>query len=727
LASGQLTERVPEGEGAPAPKSRRRFRPLSRVSIQSKVMAMLVVSSIVSVAVVVAVGFVSGGSMLRATASERLLELLESQKRAVEMLFADLTNSLVVCSRGFTAAEAVQAFTAAFDQLVNATTDPAQQQAMVNYYDNELIKPTQRATGDKLDLNTLLPTSNAQKYLQAHYTALLTSGSGPMRVDDAGDGSAWSAANARFNDYFREIVTRFDYRDALLLDTRGNVVYSLDKGADLGTNILTGPYRESNLREAYEMALGANSIDFVWITDFQPYQPQLDAPTAWLVSPVGSGGRTEGVLALKLPTSKINKIMTVDRNWHSAGMAQGTETYLAGPDDLMRSDSRLFLQDPTEYQREAVAAGTPSDIVNKAIRLGGTTLVQPVAGAGLRAAQRGQTGTVTDTDYLGNQELEAYAPLIVPHSDLHWSILAARDNSEAFAQAVSFTKTLVLATVAIVFVICVAAMVLAQIFVRPIRRLEAGAQRISAGDYDVTIPVTARDEIADLSVTFNEMSESLQAKDELLNEHRREIDRLLLSLMPEPVVQRYREGEQTIAQEHEEVTVVFADIVGFDELSSDLSGEEFVGIVDDLVRELDSAAESLGVERVRTLHDGYLASCGLNVPRLDSARRIVDFALEMQHIIDRFNSQNGHHLSLRAGITTGNVISGLVGRSRLIYDMWGAAVRLAHQIHSGAPQPGIYVTSQVYEVMRDMRQFTPAGTIAVDGSEQPIWRLSEPQ
>jgi class 3 adenylate cyclase len=690
-------------------------------------MAMLVVSSIVSVAVVVAVGFVSGGSMLRATASERLIEVLESQKRAVEMLFADLTNSLLVCSRGFTAADAVEAFTAAFDQLANATTDPAQQQAMVNYYDNELIKPTQRATGDKLDLNSLLPTSNAQKYLQAHYTALLTSHSDPMQVDDAGDGSAWSAANARFNDYFREIVTRFDYRDALLLDTRGNVVYSVDKGADLGTNILTGPYRESNLQQAYEMALGANSIDFVWITDFQPYQPQLDAPTAWLVSPVGSGGRTEGVLALKLPTSKINKIMTVDRNWHSAGMAHGTETYLAGPDDLMRSDSRLFLQDPTEYQREAVAAGTPSDIVNKAIRLGGTTLVQPVAGAGLRAAQRGQTGTVTDTDYLGNQELEAYAPLIVPHSDLHWSILAARDNSEAFAQAVSFTKTLVLATVAIVFVICVAAMVLAQIFVRPIRRLEAGAQRISAGDYDVTIPVTARDEIADLSVTFNEMSESLQAKDELLNEHRREIDRLLLSLMPEPVVQRYREGEQTIAQEHEEVTVVFADIVGFDELSSDLSGEEFVGIVDDLVRELDSAAESLGVERVRTLHDGYLASCGLNVPRLDSARRIVDFALEMQHIIDRFNSQNGHHLSLRAGITTGNVISGLVGRSRLIYDMWGAAVRLAHQMHSGAPQPGIYVTSQVYEVMREMRQFTPAGTIAVDGSEQPIWRLSELQ
>jgi hypothetical protein len=298
----------------------------------------------------------------------------------------------------------VQAFTAGFNQLANATITPEQQQAITNYYKNELIKPTDRVTGDKLDINLLLPSLNAQKYLQAHYTAPFASDRESRKVDDAHDGSAWSAANARFNGYFREIVTRFQYGDALLLDTQGNVVYCANKDVDLRTNILSDPYRESNLRGAYEKALAANDLDFVWVTDFQSYQAQLDAPTAWLVSPIGTQNKIEGVLALPLPISKINAIMTANRNWVAAGMGATTETYLAGPDTLMRSDSRLFLEDPKQYQREATAAGTPADVVNKAIQFGTTTLVQPVDTAGLRAAQRGQTGVVADTDYTGTKK-----------------------------------------------------------------------------------------------------------------------------------------------------------------------------------------------------------------------------------------------------------------------------------------------------------------------------------
>jgi class 3 adenylate cyclase len=446
-----------------------------------------------------------------------------------------------------------------------------------------------------------------------------------------------------------------------------------------------------------------------------------------LVSPVGTANAIEGVMALPLPISKINDIMTANKNWLAEGMGTTTETYLAGPDSLMRSNSRLFLEDPKEYQREAVASGTPLDVVQKAIQLGGTTLVQPVDTAGLRAAQRGETGTISDTDYMGNKELEAYSPLSVPDSDLHWSILATRDNSEAFAAISKFTRTIVIAVTAIILVICVAAMLLAQIFVQSIRRLQAGTERISAGDYDVAIPVTSRDEIGDLTAAFNEMSRNLQIKEELLSEQRKENDRLLLSLMPEPVLQRYREGEQTIAQEHQDVAVIFADVVGFDEISNDLPGDAFVEGVDALIRQFDSAAESFGVERIRTLHNGYLASCGLSVPRLDNVHRTVDFAIELQRIIERFSSQIGYDLALRAGITSGKVISGLVGRSAVVYDMWGAAVSLAYQMHSGSPQPGIYVTSQVYEVMQDLRHFAPAGTIVVAGSEQQVWRLSERQ
>jgi class 3 adenylate cyclase len=639
------------------------------------------------------------------------------------MLFDDLSNSLAVYSRGYTADEAMQAFSAGFDQLADAPSDPGQQQALESYYTDTLIKPIQQTTGQKLDLGAVLPSSNAQRYLQVHYT-LATRGA-PAPPEDAGDGSAWSAANVRFNRYFREIATRFEYRDALLLDTHGTVVYSVNKGLALGTNILSGPYRASNLRGAYEKAMVSDSVDFVWITDFQPFQASGGVPIAWLVSPIGVPGKTDGVLALPLPISKVNRIMTADQHWKAAGMGATAETYLAGPDGLMRSDSRLFLQDPAKYQRDAVAAGTPPDIVAKAMRWHGTTLVQPVETEAFRAAQRGQSGTVMDTGYLGDQELAAYAPVAIPNSDLKWSILATRDSEEAYARIAAFARTLVVTAAAMVFALCVLAMLIAQRFVRPVRRLRAGAEEISAGNYDVSIPVTSRDEIGDLTVAFNEMSRNLEIKEGLLTEQRKENDRLLLSLMPEAVVQRYRDGEETIAQEHQDVTVIFADIVGLDEISSSLSGDELVGIVDELMRELDSAAETFGVESIRTVHNGYLASCGLNVPRLDSVPRTIDFAVEMQRIIERFNSGKGYHLSLRAGVNTGNVISGLVGRSSVIYDMWGTAVNLAHQMRSGATESGIFVTSDVYEVMRDIRQFANAGTVMVDGAEQAIWRLTE--
>jgi len=171
--------------------------------------------------------------------------------------------------------------------------------------------------------------------------------------------------------------------------------------------------------------------------------------------------------------------------------------------------------------------------------------------------------------------------------------------------------------------------------------------------------------------------------------------------------------------------VIFADIVGLDRLQAELSSEESLSIINELARQMDAAAEELGVEPVRTVHNGYLASCGLNVPRLDNVRRTVDFAFEAQRIIDRFNAETGHDLGLRAGIDTGQVSSGLVGRSSIVYDMWGAAVNLAYRVQSGSPQDGIYVTQQVYETIGDTRAFTSAGSITMDGVEQPIWRLSE--
>ncbi|MDP9165861.1 MAG: cache domain-containing protein, partial [Actinomycetota bacterium] len=318
---------------------------MSRVSIQSKLLVMLLLTSILSAAVVGAIGYQSGRSSLRASVFDRLTELRQAQSRSLQIGLQDLKNSLVVYSRGSTATMAISDFTAGFDQLTNATIDPAQQQGLVDYYTKRFAKDEAAQTGAKVDVGALLPTSGAVRYLQSHYTVPFgaydqptANWTGAINYDDAGDGSAWTAANARYNDFFREIVTRFQFEDALLLDTRGNVVYSAYKGVDLGSNILNGPYKGSELGDAYEKALDSNAVDYVGLTDFGDYQPATE-PTAWFVSPVGPQGRVDGVLALQFPISKINKLMTVDGQWERSGMGATGETFIVGPDDLMRSNS----------------------------------------------------------------------------------------------------------------------------------------------------------------------------------------------------------------------------------------------------------------------------------------------------------------------------------------------------------------------------------------------------
>jgi hypothetical protein len=279
------TTSEPEAAIQPKPRSLRR-RVLSRISIQSKLLVMLLVTSILSAAVVGFIGYQSGRNSLRASVFDGLTEIRQSQTRQLAAQLSDLRNSLVVYTRGSTTTEAIEAFTAGFDQLNNATISLAQQQAIVDYYNKQFAPAEDEQTGNQVDVNALLPTTNAQKYLQANYTTPFTDWDQALKFDDAHDGSAWSAASAKYNGFFREIVTRFEFEDALLLDTRGNVVYSAYKGVDLGTNILTGPYKGGDLTDAYEKALDSHAVDYVGITDFGDYQP-ADEPTAWMISPVG--------------------------------------------------------------------------------------------------------------------------------------------------------------------------------------------------------------------------------------------------------------------------------------------------------------------------------------------------------------------------------------------------------------------------------------------------------
>lgn len=716
---------TPAGATSPRAAEPPRRKLLNRISIQSKLILMLVLCTILSAAVVGGIAYQTGRNSLRAAAVTRLVEVREAQTRMLTEQLTDLRSALVTYTHGTMTQDALRDFRAGFDQLANAQITPQMSKAISDYY-RFFAKETEKYSGVRLDVEALLPTSNAQRYLQATYTAALPTDQSAIAMADARDGSNWSAANAKYQDFYGEIVSRFSFEDALLLDDRGNIVFSAYKNVDLGSNILTGPYNGSKLRDAYTQAMSSNREDRVVFTDFEFYQPATMAPTAWMIAPVPPTGKPEGVLALQFPITKINKVMTFDKKWAGAGMGDTGETILAGEEFLMRSDSRLFLENPERYRQMVIDAGTPPDIPDIAIRQGGTTLVQPVTPEAHREAQEGRSGTVMTTDYLGQESIQAYAP-IGNGAGLRWSIVAKIDTREAFAREVTFARTVVLTTTGIIFLVCLLAVVLAQIFLRPIRRLEAGVQRISSGDYRVAIPVETRDEIGDLTGRFNEMSRSLSVKQDLLVEQRGQIRRLLHSLMPATIADKLNQGEEITARDHTNVTVVYADVGGLDRLQAELASGESLSIANELVRQFDAAAAEFGIERVRPVRNGYLGSCGLTIPRLDNVRRTVEFARECERIIERFNGEASLNLSLRAGIDTGAVGSGLIGEPSPVFDMWGTAVNLAHRIKNDAPESGIFVTSRVYDVLSESMPFTSAGTVEADGAQVPVWRLSDPQ
>jgi class 3 adenylate cyclase len=387
----------------------------------------------------------------------------------------------------------------------------------------------------------------------------------------------------------------------------------------------------------------------------------------------------------------------------------------------MRSLSRPLAEDPAGYAERAISAGTSPEVAARIVADGTTLLLQPVHTDAVAEAREGRSGTVLAANYLGDDTIAAFAPVGIPGLD--WVIVAELSSAEAFAPVDEFTRNLVLSSAVIVLVVSLLSLVIAGVIVRPLRRLRDAARRIAAGEQGVQVDAGTSDELADVGAAFNDMSRSLQVKASLLDEQRAENERLLLSLMPEQVVRRYKEGARTIALDHQEVTVMFGDIVGFEAFSRGKDSEDALELLNEILLSFDEAADRFGIERVRTTRAGYLASCGLSVPRVDNARRMVEFCVELQHILERFGGKHGVDLNLRAGLDTGRVTSGLVGQSHIAYDLWGDAVSLAFQIQGTNDASGIFVTQSVVDRMPDTVHTHEWGAVTTAEGSQPVWRI----
>ena len=192
-------------------------------------------------------------------------------------------------------------------------------------------------------------------------------------------------------------------------------------------------------------------------------------------------------------------------------------------------------------------------------------------------------------------------------------------------------------------------------------------------------------------------------------------ERLLLNVLPESIATRLKQGERTIAERYNGVTVLFADVVDFSSFASRTEPEDLVSQLNDIFSRFDQLAARYGLEKIKTIGDSYLVVGGLPERRADHAEAIAGMALDMLQALEAFNADRGGRLRMRIGLNSGPVVAGIIGRQKFSYDLWGATVNLASRMQSSGVPGCIQVSSATAELLQGKFQLTPRGSIAVKG------------
>ncbi|MGJ0620861.1 MAG: adenylate/guanylate cyclase domain-containing protein [Methylocystis sp.] len=226
-----------------------------------------------------------------------------------------------------------------------------------------------------------------------------------------------------------------------------------------------------------------------------------------------------------------------------------------------------------------------------------------------------------------------------------------------------------------------------------VRCIEAGAEDYLAKPFD---PVLLRARIGS-SLEKKRLRDREREALEALRIEKARSEQLLLNILPAPIIARLKSGETVIADHISNVSILFADFVGFTELSSRLAAPDLVGVLGRVFSAFDRLALQFGVEKIKTIGDAYMVACGLFGRRDDHAHAVADMALAMAETLEILNETMPAPLEIRMGINSGDVVAGVIGAHKFVYDIWGDAVNVASRLESNSLPGRIQVSRSTYE------------------------------
>ena len=212
----------------------------------------------------------------------------------------------------------------------------------------------------------------------------------------------------------------------------------------------------------------------------------------------------------------------------------------------------------------------------------------------------------------------------------------------------------------------------------------------------------------------------LDEKHTLLVGEQQKSESLLLNVFPVNIAKRLKDNQSLIADGHSDVTVMFADITNFTQMTEQMAPQQMVALLNKIFSWFDAMTDKYGLEKIKTIGDAYMVVGGLTRHHVDYVKSIVDMALEMQALISQHPDLVSHNMGIHIGIATGPAVAGVIGSKRFIYDVWGDTVNIASRLADDGKKGEIFTDKTTYNRLRQHYLFESPNMLNLKGKGNTV-------
>ncbi|GAB3482143.1 methyl-accepting chemotaxis protein [Marinomonas epiphytica] len=449
-----------------------------------------------------------GSEALRLSAKNQLVMARELTADSIETYFSFINNQVKSMAENNAVLDASEEFSKAFNQY--SSNSSADYTGLQDYYLSDFESKYQNLNNGQSSNPTHLfdELSPIAKSLQKKY---ISDNPAPLGEKDSlyltDDGSEYDQLHNQYHEMFRTFQQNFGFYDVFLADAKtGHIIYSVFKELDFATSLLSGPYQNTGISEAFRAAQQGSKGE-TYLTDFKPYTPSYNTAASFISTGVYRANQLITVLIFQMPIDRIDGVITHHNKWQESGLGETGQTYLVGQDQVMRSNDRLLIEQPEAFLESLKKTNIDTQTLNKISSQQTTIDLLKVDSESVQQAVKGEYGFVETVNHLGEVVLSAYQPLSI--QGVNWALLSEMNESEALSSVSELRTTiyhnLILVSLIALFVGALLGWLLAKIIVKPIDEMVSLMKDIAEGEGDLTqrLPVKGEDELSKLAKGIN--------------------------------------------------------------------------------------------------------------------------------------------------------------------------------------------------------------------------------